>query len=60
MQHLLASQPDTAHETATGDHRATAATGAAPTSTVGPLGGIIFCALCIASYVALVVAVAMS
>jgi hypothetical protein len=53
MQHALASQTNTANETTARDHGAT-------TPTVGPLGGIIFCALVLAAYVALVVAVAMS
>jgi hypothetical protein len=31
-----------------------------PAPMVGPLGGIVFCALCLAAYVAVVVAFAMS
>jgi hypothetical protein len=34
--------------------------GAGPTPMVGPLGGIVFSVLCLAAYVAVVVAVAMS
>jgi hypothetical protein len=62
MQTVEPAHQNATHESATSDHSATAASArptANPASTVGPLGGIVFSALCFASYAAVIVGVAM-
>jgi hypothetical protein len=60
MQTVEASHPSAPHETATRDCDMPASSRPTTAPSVGPLGGIVFSALCLASYVALVVAVAVS
>ena len=52
--------PETAQHATVRPMPAVAGAGAGPTPMVGPLGGIVFSVLCLAAYVAVVVAVAMS
>lgn len=60
MQTVEAPHQSATHHTAKSDHSETAASVRPnPASTVGPLGGIVFSALCFASYAAVIVGVAM-
>jgi hypothetical protein len=60
MQPLEASNQSAAHTAARDHGDMTASARPIPAPMVGPLGGIVFSALCLATYVAVVVAVAMS
>jgi hypothetical protein len=61
MQPIQASDQSAAHATVMRDPSDTPATARpSPAPPVGPLGGIVFSALCLATYLAVVVAVAMS